>query len=370
MHIKQLNAAQLTDFLASTAFQNMPNVPISRIRGLSHAANPRADATDILLFLAEENGEMLGYFGMLPDYIYLQGKAEKVGWMSCLWIDPNTRGKGVAKALIENALQAWDDRMMVTEFTPEAGRLYHKMNIFQDLTIHQGIRMYDLQKWDSILLAKKPKLLPFSPFLKGFSFVTKPFFTFFRQKKQPENLLFTPVNEIDKAANAFIFAKNEGNLFQRSEKELNWLTHFPWIKQLVCEDTDKSDMKIAKRYHFSAQATVFKQVWIQVKEKKNDRLVACFMLSLREETLKTPYFFAENAYISEIAEWILGYMYAKKASILLTFQPELVRYFRQHHSLHFYIRNATRHYMLSKKFQMPDNKTFSIQDGDGDCAFT
>ena len=190
MHIKQLNSAQLRDFVASAAFQNMPNVPISRIRGLSHAANPRADATDILLFLAEENGEMLGYFGMLTDWIYLQGNAEKVGWMSCLWIDPKTRGKGVAKALIENALQAWDDKMMVTEFTVEAGKLYHKMGIFQDLAISQGIRIYDLQKWDSILLAKKTKWLPFSAFLKGISFITKPFFAFFQQKKTARKSTF------------------------------------------------------------------------------------------------------------------------------------------------------------------------------------
>ena len=153
-------------------------------------------------------------------------------------------------------------------------------------------------------------------------------------------------------------------MFQRSEKELNWLTHFPWIAQMPEKD------EIAKRYHFSAQSSVFQQVWIQVKEKKDNKLVAFFMLSLREETLKTPYFFAENAYIPEIAEWILGYMYAKKASILLTFQPELVSYFRKNHSLNFYTRNATRHYMLSKKLQLPENQIFSIQDGDGDGAFT
>ncbi len=377
MHIKQLNATQLREFIASQSFENMPNLPISRIRAISHCQNPRAESADKLLFLAEEQGQMLGYFGMLPDVIYLNGKAEKVGWMSCLWIDPKTRGRGIAKTLIETALTAWEGRMMVTEFTAEAGKLYEKMGIFQDLAVSKGIRLYDLGKWGEILLEKKPKLRPFSFFIKSFSACTKPFFNVFRPKNAENNLVFIPIKTIDAETNAFISSKNADNLFRRTEKELNWLTHFPWIAEkkafVVSEDTDngrQDDDEIAKRYHFSAQSPHFQQVWIQVRERQTEKMIGCFMLSVRENTVKTPYFFVEKEHIPSVAQWILAYMYQQKACILLTFQPELQAYFTQKHALTYYIRPATRHYWLSKKIEIAENLPVYIQDGDGDCAFT
>ena len=63
-------------------------------------------------------------------------------------------------------------------------------------------------------------------------------------------------------------------------------------------------------------------------------------------------------------------MYQQKACILLTFQPELQAYFTQKHALTYYIRPASRHYWLSKKFEIAENLPVYIQDGDGDCAFT
>lgn len=365
MLIKSLNASHLRNFIDSAAYQNMPNLPISPIRAISHAQNPRAEPNDLLLFIAEEDGEMLGYFGMLPDTIYLNDMPEKVGWMSCLWIDPKTRGRGVAKALIETAYKAYDGRMMVTEFTPEAGTLYQKLAIFQDLTTLKGLRIYDLAKWDNILLSKRPKLKSLTPLISTLSFFTKPIFQLGKTTFTTDKLIFIPLKEIDTETNEFIAKHNQNTLFRRGEKELNWLNNYPWIAEMSEKD------EIAKRYHFSSQSAIFRQTWIQVREKQSKTIVACFMLSIREGMLKTPYFYLGNvAYTNTIAEYILAYMYQNKANTLLTFQPALVQYFQQNKAINRYTRPAFRHYLLSKKFTLSQNPLPQIQDGDGDCAFT
>lgn len=377
MHIKLLNSAQLQDFIASSAYQNMPNVPISRIRAISHCANPRADADDILLFLAMENGEMLGYLGVLPDSIFVDGNAEKIGWMSCLWISPQARGKGIAKLLIETVLKSWDNRIILTEFTPEAGKLYNRTNLFQDLAVLQGIRIYDWAKWDIWALKKVPKLRSFAFLFKGMSFLTSVFFRLLRPRfNNTEELLFMPIQDIDAEIGDFIIKKNKNTLFRRAEKELNWLTQYPWVKEMIAvvsKDTDNgnnNDIENAKRYYFSAQATLFRQKWIQVREKKTNKLCACFMLSLREDMLKTPYFYAEKEYIAPVAKWILNYMYDNQASVLLTFQAELVQHLKKNYPINYYLRPANRTYMLSKTFDLSKIQGFELQDGDGDCAFT
>lgn len=69
IEIKLLNKAALRSYIDSETFQNAPVIAISKHRAASQISNPEATEDDILLLMAFENDNMVGYLGVLPDKI-------------------------------------------------------------------------------------------------------------------------------------------------------------------------------------------------------------------------------------------------------------------------------------------------------------
>ncbi len=173
-----LNKKKLKDFVESKEYKTLPTLPISYHRAISHINNPRAHDNDILLIIAYENNQMLGYLGILPDDIYVHNTKFHFGWLSCIWVSPLARGKGIAKKLVIAAYESYQQHLMITNFTYEAGTLYNKLNIFTDLIPLRGIRYYRKMCLANILPNRFPKtkyLKPiFTIFDKCFNFFWHP----------------------------------------------------------------------------------------------------------------------------------------------------------------------------------------------------
>ena len=139
--IIKLNKTALHAYIHSAYFKTSPVIPISYHRALSQIINPVVKDDDNLLFLAYFDEILVGYLGVLPDDIYHEnGLSTHIGWMSCLWVDPNHRGKKIAQTLIHACFEAWSGRILLTEFTSEAASLYKKMGLFQLFNSHIGKR--------------------------------------------------------------------------------------------------------------------------------------------------------------------------------------------------------------------------------------
>ncbi|MFT7589432.1 MAG: GNAT superfamily N-acetyltransferase, partial [Limisphaerales bacterium] len=140
-----VSKAELNDFVNSDLYKNLNELPISPWRAQSYGAHPRGEATDIILFLAwtdKTQSKLAAYLGVFPDYFYLNEKKWKVGWLSCMWVDPACRGKGVAKEFMKMAFKSWNGNIAVTEFTPAAEGLYNKTKKFGKLHQSNGLRAY------------------------------------------------------------------------------------------------------------------------------------------------------------------------------------------------------------------------------------
>src|SRR5688572_14514979 len=140
MELREFTPAALAEFIRSEEYEKMPVVPISRHRAISQIRNPRVSETDVILVLAYVNGKMAGYLGVLADYIFLNNQKEKAGWLSCIWVDAEMRGQGIAGKLLNCALERWDNRILATEFTDTAKKIYDRSGQFQDLKVSEGIR--------------------------------------------------------------------------------------------------------------------------------------------------------------------------------------------------------------------------------------
>ncbi len=370
IEIKHLNKSQLEIFVESQDFRNLDFIPISKHRANSHCKNPRLNEEDILLFLAYENDILVGYLGALPDKIFINKQSDNCAWLSCLWINPEQRGKKIAQKLLDSCFNIWGNRILVTEFTDSAKYLYDKSQIFNPLSDKKGIRLYlksDLQK---ILPPKKELFQKIKPLLSAFDFTVNLFLKLRLSLKKakttkirPDSYRVEKVNEIDQEIIDFISPKQKNELFKRGKDELNWILNNPWI--LSSPETIES-----KKYHFSSVENSFEFIPLKIYDSQN-KLIAFILFAKRNNSLKIPYGYYDSENLIDVINVINQQILELKISTFTTFQTEISAYFSQNKSLAFHKKEITRNYIISKDFgeEILTSK-FEIQDGDADCSFT
>lgn len=366
MEIKTLTASQLINFIVTDEFKKMPVIPISSHRALSHSVNPRLEPNDVVMILAYKQGNMVGYLGVLADRIFEKDNSFKCGWLSCMWVDPKLRGKGIAKQLLATAFSNWQNHILVTEFTPEAKALYDRSQNFDHLKSNSGLRCFMRFNLHEILPSKNPRLKPFTPLLKigdGLGNLVNKF-----------RLLFKPINtgvlhwkkteEIDADVANFIDQAQSNSFERRGVVELNWILKNPWLK--VSQQTIES-----KKYHFSSVADKFKNLCF-VARNPQSQPIAFLFLSIRNGHMKIPYAFFNETHSAEIAAKIYEVMLAEQVNMFTVFHPALVRHFSDSQTPFIYKRSIKRNYIIAKALSehFHNKANIIIQDGDADCAFT
>ena len=367
MEIKTYNSAQLYELILSESFIRMPVVPISTHRAISHINNPRADDDDTLMIIAYENDEMIGYLGVLADTIFADnGTALKCGWLSCMWVNPVLRGKGIAKQLLATAFREWQDRILVTEFTPEAKGLYDRSGGFNDLRINQGLRCYLRFNLHEVLPKKSEKYKPYKPILKlGDSIANVPnaIRLSFSKPELSGRISFEQISEVDESLDAYVRSKQNTGFERRTAAELNWILKYPWLLQSA--PTSESE-----RYHFSSVSERFLNLTYKLTEGKQAKGYLHF--TIRDGHLKIPYAYFESEHLPDVVQYIYLIMQDYKLSMLTVFHSEIVRFFQSQSTPFIYLRSIRRHYIISKLLDahFTDRDQLMIQDGDADCAFT
>lgn len=372
MQIQKILHKDLLDYLDTASYLKSPNLPISRIRGLSQAKNPRARPDDTVLIMVFENGEMKGYLGVLPDDLHfneVEGHYEKehIGWLSCIWVDPGMRGKGIAKTLVNKALEAWNNRIMMTEFTADARKLYESIGQFMDLSKTEGLRAYLRPNLTYLLMAKNPKKWSKLQWLLGFfdgglSIINNLRLLFIKKPK----CKFSYVSEIDSETIEFIQKNRPAlELMRRGEADLNWIINNPWLQSGFVENEE------SKRYHFSSVAKCFKFLNLKIFNKNNE-IVAFLILAVRDKNLKIPYSYIAPEAEAIVTNTVEQIMMEQQLDMVTVFHPNLVNYWHKNKGPFFMKRKMQRHYMISKLLGELLNiqEKYLLQDGDADAAFT
>lgn len=367
MEIKTLTPAQLKTFIRTDEFKTMPVIPISTHRALSHCVNPRVEADDVIMLLAYEGEKMVGYLGVLADRIFNDSGSFKCGWLSCMWVDPNMRGKGIAKQLLATAFSTWQNHILVTEFTPEAKALYDRSKNFDDLRTNTGLRCFMRFNVNEILPSKRPGLKPLIPLLKlgdAFGNFANSLRLPWIRPKIKTAFRWLPVEEIDTLTGDFIEKVQTGSFEKRGAAELNWILKNPWLK--VSAPTTES-----ARYHFSSIAKQFKNLCFVAYNEKNEPNAFLFF-SLRNGHLKIPYALFDAKDAGEIVSKIYEIIFQEQVNMLTVFHPQLVQYFSNNSTPFIYKRRVLRNYIVTKALSQyfANRSSVVIRDGDADCAFT
>lgn len=377
MHIRKIKHSELQSYIDSEEYKHTKYIAISKHRALSHIRNPRAKAEDLVLVLIYDspssvgdrlvNGveEMVAYLGVFADDLHFSTGVEHVGWLSCMWVNPIMRGKGVAKKLINTVFEAWDYKILVTEFTPEAYGLYQSTGQFLDLAKPKGLRGYLRLNLSYLLPKKNPvwnKLKGLLVLIDGLCNLPNNLRLKLKSNNCPS---FEYLSEIDEEAWAFVQRQKGKELMNRNQADLQWVVRNQWLISSGLQDYN------AQRYHFSTTDAFFTFLNVKVYDE-NKSVIGFLILSIRNKNMKIPYFYCEKGKEAEVLKVIYKHLIDLNLDMLTVFHPALVDCIQQQSSPFFLKRPFQRHYIIGKVLEkellaMGD---FVIQDGDADAAFT
>lgn len=367
IEITPLNKKQLLDYINSKNFGKGNHIPITIHRALSQVKNPQLQEEDIILILALDEGDLIGYTGIIPYTIFLKGKDPiRIGWLSCLWVSKLARGKGISVKLLSKSVELWNSKAIAADYVPATKVIYDKTNQFVNKPLEKkGIRLYVKCDLYNILPSKKAIFFKIKWLFKAIDSCVNVFVDFrlvFYKKGLP-HLHFEFVDHIDEEVNIFIKNKQENQLFRRNMDELNWMIQNPWLIS-----SNKKD-NLNKKYYFSSTAKSFN--FYSLKVKNSDGILIAFMIfSKRDTTLKLPYFYHNNC-IDSVVDAINYYMIKWEIRTFTTYNSDIAQILATKKTPAIFKKVVIRNYMISSVFKDEVfNSNFEIQDGDGDCGFT
>lgn len=360
MEIIQLNKALLSDYITHPKFDELPNIPISKLRAFSHKRNPDTLAEHIILFLAVENEVLIGYLGVVPQKIKFGNQEHCVGWLSCIWTAKQARGKGVASALIKQAFKTWEGKILLTEYTAQAGNLYLKTGFFDKLPTKKGFRLYLRSSLRNILPKRYLLFRRIRPFLRVMDAVINTFKA--KIDFKVKDITYLEATLIDEEIKTFI---------KSDYLRLIWITHYPWLRSMPKRS------KEAEKYAFTLDVKHFSFHLFKIYNLQNE-MVGIILFSRKNKDIKIPYLKHNKEYTDQIAQFILYMLEYWKADTFTTFQEELTPYLFQKKLPILHKKPQFRNYMIGKTFKESLNLSANdwelfiknLQDGDADAAFT
>ena len=370
MDLKRYNKADLKKELNSNLFWENDVMPITKHRALSFINNPRANKDDILLIIAFEKDNIVGYIGILPDIIYLNDNEFKIGVLSTWWVNPISSKSGIGKKLLYDALSCYDDKLYLSGYTKVAECIYIKTKRFHLIKNYSGIilnKRFSFNDYYNRSVLKKivPHRLKKSiTNIINKNLIKKQKRWIDKNKSIYNYIRFEYVNQFALHTEEFIQQHNKNELFRRNSQVLNWVIDYPWVLGTPINDW------FHDKYYFSSTSRKFNFINIIIYDL-NNKLVGLLMLKQRDEHLTIPYIYYDNDYLVTITKLLVLHIFQSDISTISTFNDKLINQLKDLKSPLFIINS--RKYskpLISNQFKLYDLSKYSLQDGDGDLVFT
>jgi len=370
MTIQTFNRIQLAEYIESAAFRSQPEIPISYHRALSHIANPLASEEDVLLLIAAHENKMLGYLGIIADrFQYPDGREEEIGVMSCLWVDSQARGQGIAGKLVVKAVELYDRKLVGTDYVPGIKKIYDRSGgFYEDPYILPGLRLYVQANLTRILPPKKPLFVTLKPALKWidqFINLISSFHIYRRNKFSiPQNIRIEIPDEISEADFEFIKTQQQGEVFARDLKTFNWILRYPWILESPVVDA------LHQKYYFSSFEKKCQHRVLRLMNKDKERIAILIFLH-RQDHLKLHYLYLKKDAVDEVGKLVFAKLIEWNIKTFTSFHPTLNNWMSNQRSPALCTKEIERKFVIAKSL-WPWIKAdpARVQSGDLDAGFT
>ncbi len=361
----QLNATALQAYVHSEEFESAEYIAISRHRALAQLANPLVQAEDVLLVVVYDHKQLIGYLGIVPSEL---PNGVRFGTMSSLWLAPRARGKGLSDSLFKHADRAWDHRLLAGDYVPKTWKMYVRTGLFGTTPfVREGVRLYMKSTLADIL---PPKLMAIPYFqdsfipkiktvLRGLDVMINGIIG--RLPSRPAQLQKLSLCETQSLTEQQCTFIQEHPAGLRSVEELKWMLANPWVLQTP------APTRADKHYYFSATARQFQYHIVSVAEMED--LIAVLIFQRKGGRIKLPYLFCRKGKEKQLIQPILTQLHKWNASTFTTFDARLAPLLQQARTPRIVKKPTLLHYVVSEEFR-PMFTRFTLQDGDGDLAFT
>ena len=295
--IKKIKLGDLYDFSleisANSSFEKV--APISMLRAASQSKNPYGRPQDVALLVAFSGSQCIGYHGLLPAIFNNGDNLASVYWATTFYVDPDFRGRGIGKMLLEEIKNAKID-FFVTQMTKSAQRTYKSAG-YQDI----GTLDYFQLRVDRLDLPARfldvitrlfgtsrpdPERLPQVLIkLKGvvFRLIKKTFYHIATGKghKQERRFSWKVVDQINESLWGDLDRHLKDPAFSRGAQAVNWMLKYPWVVSRSDKMTDLPN------YYFSGVRDIFRYAAIEISSPDGRRPKGFVVLSISHKKEKT-----------------------------------------------------------------------------------
>ena len=361
--VKKIKISELLDFVNSKEYLQFKNKPISKLRALSYINNPRAEKDDVVLFMAFEKNELVGYRTIFADKIFINNTEYKFGWLSGNWVLPKKRRTGISKLLLNEVLKDWNEQLMFTNYAEASRNLYLRSGKFNEAVSKSGLRMYLNLNLAHILPPKSNLFKTLKPCLICFDFCFNIFnnlrLQILNKSINKPKLDYIETESINSEISKYLSNNHHKIFFKRNTEEYNWIEKYPWI----------TEQKQEINYNFSQYAKDINRTYISIK--LNNKLVGFLILFKRNSILTIPYFHLNNEHIYDAVLYLKQYMIKNNIAYFTTYIPQLVTEFNKPQKIFLKKKQQkTNYYACNSLFNnISDLKNIELQDGDGDMSF-
>ncbi|MEO8516585.1 MAG: GNAT family N-acetyltransferase, partial [Flavobacterium sp.] len=283
--LKIIYKKDVPSLLKDAEFWNHSFLSISKHRLYAHYKNPNCNDDDVVLLLAYQNNELVGYMGIFIDKIVLDGTEDKIGWLSTWWVHPKTKGSGIGREILDKMYAINNGKIGISQFTPSAKRVYDKSNYFVSLKESNGIKAVLRSNFVFVF----PKLFPWTEKLKKGINLLDAFLNIgidfklniqkITLKKQLKNVSLEYLNIIDDEVSDIINKFNKNHISPKNDLFFEWLKAYFWVQEApLLEMTNKS------KYEFSIYDKSFNVYFLKVIE--NGRCIGFLVLQKRNNVVK------------------------------------------------------------------------------------
>ena len=367
MEIKSFTVTDLNAALLSENFWLTKTLPITKHRALSYSHNPRADKDDIVLLVAYQDKQVIGYLGILPDKIFVNNAVYKFGWLTSWWVDSGCATTGVGAVLLFKALNAYHQYLGVSGGSKEARKSLQASQKFMALKTLKGLDIRFRFDVTRAISRKLPRMEIFRILFKIFDVIIDEIvnlrgYFWHRRTSIYRRLTFEYISSIDEETDHFIRRRYQHDLTRKEKADLNWIMRYPWVLSTPLKDS------ASKRYYFSSRSDRFLYLGVKVFER-NKEMIGFFMLKVRDDRMSVVYSFFESQHAESVAAAVVYHSLKMDVSVLSLYDEQLVKSFAELRCPYWSTKAVSRGFFLSKAFAEIPLADLRLHGGDGDLAF-
>lgn len=366
--IREVRKKDIPFLMEDVTFWNHSFLSISKHRLWSHFHNPVCSDEDIVMLLAYIDNELVGYMGAYIDFITVEGKKQKIAWLSTWWVHPSTKGTGIGRMLLDTMFTKQKGQIGISQFTTSAKRVYDKSGYFTDLKSSKGIK--------AVIRCNSAAVMPILfPKLKAVTFLfrfTDTVFNFFINRR----LWFCKRHIQSKLANVYLeylpFPDSEvrvlvsqygqNDISIKSNDFFTWLKSYHWVYEAPL-----IDMTNKKQYEFSMYDKAFDYYYVKINTENT--CVGFVVLQKRGTTLKVLFVYCDVKEQGKlVADVIKQHAIEMNIREIICYEPVIVSHLFES-SLFLYKKRKVKHSIISKSFGITNFSKTRVNYGDGDCCF-